>query len=62
VILGLDGVSDFNALHSGKQNAEVQLCALDVLAVDGDDLRKLPLSMRKVNLDRLLRGRPDESS
>jgi bifunctional non-homologous end joining protein LigD len=50
---------DFNALHSGKHNAEVQLCAFDVLAVDGDSLRDLPLSMRKANLDRLLRGRPD---
>jgi bifunctional non-homologous end joining protein LigD len=28
--------------------------ALDVLMSDGDDLRKLPLSMRKTNLDRLL--------
>jgi ATP-dependent DNA ligase len=37
----------------------VQLCAFDVLAIDGEDLRKLPLSMRKTNLDRLLRGRPD---
>ena len=59
VILGVDGVSDFNALHSRKQNHEVQLCAFDVLAVDDDDLRDLPLSMRKANLDRLLRGRPD---
>ena len=59
VILGVDGVSDFNALHSGKHNTEVQLCAFDVLAVGGDDLRPLPLSMRKANLERLLRGRPD---
>ncbi len=59
VVLGVDGVSDFNALHSGKQNAEVQLCAFDVLAMDGEDLRQLPLSMRKANLERLLRGRPD---
>ena len=54
-----DGVSDFNALHSRKQNHDVQLCAFDVLAIDGDDLRDLPLSMRKTKLDRLLRGRPD---
>ena len=27
--------------------------------MDGDDLRSLPLSMRKTNLARLLRGRPD---
>ena len=59
VILAVDGVSDFNALHSRKQNHEVQLCAFDVLAADGDDLRDLPLSMRKTNLERLLRGRPD---
>jgi ATP-dependent DNA ligase len=59
VILGLDGRSDFNALHSREHNHEVQLCAFDVLAVDGEDLRELPLSMRKTNLDRLLPGRPD---
>src|ERR1700688_2989447 len=35
VILGVDGIADFNALHSGRQNAEVQFCAFDVLAVDG---------------------------
>ncbi len=59
VVLGLDGISDFKALHAGKSNHEVQLCAFDVLAIGGDDLRDLPLSMRKSNLDRLLRGRPD---
>jgi ATP-dependent DNA ligase len=59
VILGADGVSDFNALHSGRYNGEVQLCAFDALALEGEDLRKLPLSMRKTNVERLLRGRPD---
>ena len=59
VILGVDGYSDFNALHSGKYNDEVQLLAFDVLAMDGDDLRKLPLSMRKANLARLFARRPD---
>ena len=56
VILGVDGISDFNALHSGTR---VQLCAFDVLAMDGDDLRRLPLSMRKANLARLLARRPE---
>jgi ATP-dependent DNA ligase len=59
VILGVDGYSDWNALHSGKHNEEVQLCAFDVLAMDGDDLRDLPLSMPKANLQRLLARRPD---
>ncbi len=58
-MLCLDGIADFDALHSGKHNEEVQLCAFDVLAIDGEDLRELPLSMRKTNLARLLRGRPD---
>ena len=59
VVLGVDGVSDFNALHSGRHNEEVQLCAFDVLAMDGGDLRKLPLSMRKANLAKLLARRPE---
>jgi bifunctional non-homologous end joining protein LigD len=59
VILGVNGVSDFNALHSGKHDQEVQLYAFDILALDGDDLRALPLSLRKTNLARLLARRPD---
>lgn len=59
VVLGVDGVSDFNALHSRKHDDEVQLYAFDILALGGEDLRQLPLSMRKANLARLLRGRPD---
>jgi bifunctional non-homologous end joining protein LigD len=59
VVLGVDGISDFDALHSGKHNEEVQLYAFDMLAGDGDDTRALPLSMRKTNLARLLSRRPD---
>jgi len=59
VILGVDGVPDFNALHSRRYDAEVQLFAFDCLALDGEDLRELPLSMRKTNLDRLLARWPE---
>ena len=59
VILGVDGISDFNALHSRQHDHEVQLCAFDILAEGSDDLRKLPLSMRKANLERLLARRPE---
>jgi bifunctional non-homologous end joining protein LigD len=59
VILGVDGISDFDALHSGRHNEEAQLCAFDILAEGGEDLRKLPLSMRKANLERLLARRPE---
>ncbi|TFV43594.1 DNA ligase [Bradyrhizobium niftali] len=56
VVLGVDGISDFNALHSRKHDYEVPFCAFDILAEGGDDLRMLPLSMRK-NLERLLARR-----
>jgi ATP-dependent DNA ligase len=59
VVLGVDGVADFNALHSRKHNYEVLLYAFDILALDGEDLRNLPLSIRKTNLARLLARRPD---
>ena len=59
VILGVDGVSDFDALHSHKHDQEVQLYAFDLLSLDGDDLRSLPLSLRKTNLARLLARRPN---
>jgi bifunctional non-homologous end joining protein LigD len=59
VILGVDGVSDFDALNSGKHNDEVQLYAFDMLAGDGEDLRALPLGLRKTNLARLLARRSD---
>ncbi len=59
VLLGVDGISDFNGLHSRKQDDEVQLYAFDVLALEGEDLRKLPLHLRKNNLARLLARRPE---
>jgi hypothetical protein len=58
-VLGMDSVSDFNALHSRKHDDEVQLYAFDILALGGEDLRQLPLERRKTHLTRLMRGRPD---
>jgi len=39
--------------------SSASLYAFDIMALDGDDLRHLPLSMRKTNLARLLVRRPD---
>jgi ATP-dependent DNA ligase len=58
VILGVDGVSDFNALHSGKRNDEVQLCAFDILVEGDDDLRKLPLHLRKTKRANVIPSTP----
>jgi hypothetical protein len=34
VLLGVDGISDFNGLHSRRHNDEVQLYAFDILALE----------------------------
>jgi bifunctional non-homologous end joining protein LigD len=52
-------VSDFDGLHWRKHDDEVMLYVFDILAAENDDLRKLPLAMRKTNLARLLARRPD---
>src|SRR6266404_7917941 len=59
VVLGVDGMSDFQALHSRKHDHEAQFYAFDILAGDGADYRPLPLSMRKTNLARLLARRSE---
>jgi len=38
---------------------DVQLCAFDILVEGDEDLRKLPLHLRKTNLERLLARRPE---
>jgi bifunctional non-homologous end joining protein LigD len=57
VVLGPDGISDFDALASRKHDERARLYAFDMLVSDGDDYRQLPLSLRKANLARLLRRR-----
>jgi ATP-dependent DNA ligase len=49
VLLSVDGISDFNGLHSRQRDDEVQFHAFDCL-VSGEDVHKLPLSMRKAGL------------
>jgi bifunctional non-homologous end joining protein LigD len=55
VVLGPDGISDFDALYSGRRNAEVQLYAFDLLADDGVDMRDETLRIRKLWLSKLLK-------
>ena len=54
VLLGVDGRSDFNGLDSRKHDHEVEFYAFDSLVSDGDDVRGLPLWMRKTNLAALV--------
>jgi bifunctional non-homologous end joining protein LigD len=48
LLLGVDGRSDFNGLHSRKHDHEVEFYAFDILVRDGEDLRRLPLSAKPV--------------
>lgn len=58
-VLDVRGISDFDALHSGRHNEEAQLYAFDIIEFDGADLREQPLKDRKRKLAELLRGRPE---
>ena len=59
VLLGADGRSDFNGLHSRQHDEQVQFYAFDMLVSDGEDLRSLPLHLRKNNLARHFTRRVD---
>jgi ATP-dependent DNA ligase len=52
------GISDFARLHSRAHDGAAFLYAFDLLAVDGDDIRRERLDERRVKLSRLL-ARPD---
>jgi bifunctional non-homologous end joining protein LigD len=45
VVLDKDGVSDFDALASRKQDKRAQFYASDMLARDGEDLRPQGLAL-----------------
>jgi bifunctional non-homologous end joining protein LigD len=57
VVCGQDGVAVFHALHRRGTVTEAMLYAFDLLELDGEDLRSLPLVDRKKRLARLLSGR-----
>jgi bifunctional non-homologous end joining protein LigD len=54
VVCGPDGVAIFDALHRRGTVTEAMLYAFDVLELDGEDLRALPLGDRKKRLERLV--------
>jgi bifunctional non-homologous end joining protein LigD len=54
VVCGPDGVAVFDALHRRGTVTEAMLYAFDLLELDGEDLRGLPLSDRKKRLGRLV--------
>src|SRR4051812_11020944 len=59
VLPGVDGVSDFAALHSRQFDHEVQFYAFDILVSGGEDFRSQPLFLRKSALAKMRRRRID---
>jgi bifunctional non-homologous end joining protein LigD len=59
VVLGVNGVSDFQGAVFPQARQRGPALRLRLLAMDGEDLRQLPLSLRKINLARLLARRSD---
>jgi bifunctional non-homologous end joining protein LigD len=59
VACGDDGISLFNRIRYRRHDATVFLYAFDLIELDGDDLRREPLAVRKATLASLLaRGPP----
>jgi bifunctional non-homologous end joining protein LigD len=57
VIARDDGTPDFRALGSQRRGHEAVLFAFDLIELDGDDLRGLPLIERKRRLEKLIERR-----
>jgi bifunctional non-homologous end joining protein LigD len=54
VVCGPDGIAIFDALHRHGAISDAMLYAFDILKLDGQDLRALPLGDRKKRLARLI--------
>lgn len=57
VVLRSDGYCDFAALLERRAAQEARLIAFDLLQIEGEDLRPLPLGERKSRLEQLLEQR-----
>jgi bifunctional non-homologous end joining protein LigD len=55
VACGDDGIASFDRIRYRRHDAGVFLYAFDLIELDGDDLRRDPLAVRKATLASLLR-------
>src|SRR5262249_21647411 len=55
VWIGSNGVADFDALHSRVDDKSTVALAFDLLALNGEDLRRKPFSERKSALRKILK-------
>jgi ATP-dependent DNA ligase len=55
IVSGESGLAVFELIRSWRHDHAAVLCAFDLLEVDGEDLRRLPIEVRKAGLAQLLR-------
>jgi bifunctional non-homologous end joining protein LigD len=51
-----NGLAVFDLIRSHRNHGSAILCAFDLLEIDGEDLRRVPIEQRKQRLARLLRS------
>jgi len=56
VVFRPDGHTDFAALRTKRGTDDAQMVVFDLLHIDGEDRRKLPLEVRRAELDALVAG------
>jgi bifunctional non-homologous end joining protein LigD len=55
IVVDEKGLSVFDLIRYRRQDHAVTLCAFDLLELDGEDLRRTPIELRKATLKGLLR-------
>jgi bifunctional non-homologous end joining protein LigD len=55
IAVDANGLSVFNLIRYRQHDRTVTLCAFDLLELDGEDMRRMPLELRKATLKGLLR-------
>ncbi|HEY7230333.1 MAG TPA: DNA ligase [Pseudolabrys sp.] len=58
IVCDVNGLAVFELIRRERTSATAVHCAFDLLELDGEDLRRLPIEQRKARLAKLLRGSP----
>ena len=57
IVTDRKGLAVFDLIRGHRPSAAAVLCAFDLLELDGEDLRRMPIETRKLTLKSLLRGK-----
>jgi bifunctional non-homologous end joining protein LigD len=58
IVTDQKGLAVFDLIRGHRPSATAVLCAFDLIELDGEDLRREPIEIRKSTLKSLLRGKP----